>query len=166
MIDSRTDTNFDDDLCNQNRENFELRDPPGSLKGSRRVVLSAKNFQASDYEGTPLVLRPIEGIVIQTTFNESRKLDLPKYRKSGVQTSRHGGTNRSLSGGRDVLRRRRIAANARERRRMQSLNVAFDRLRDVIPSFNDNSKLSKYETLQMAQTYIDALQDILDKHQS
>ena len=163
MIDSRTETNLDDDVCNQNRENFELRNPPETLKGTKRVVLSPKNVQESDYEGTPLVLRPLEGIVIQTTFNESRKLELPKYRKTGFQT-RHGGINRSLSGGRDVLRRRRIAANARERRRMQSLNVAFDRLRDVIPSFNDNSKLSKYETLQMAQTYIDALREILDKH--
>ncbi|XP_046372515.1 neurogenin-1-like [Haliotis cracherodii] len=67
------------------------------------------------------------------------------------------------NGGRDVLRRRRIAANARERRRMQSLNVAFDELRDVIPAFSDDRKLSKYETLQMAQTYIAALQELLDK---
>ena len=62
---------------------------------------------------------------------------------------------------RDTLRTRRVAANARERRRMESLNVAFDKLREVIPSFTDNSKLSKYETLQMAQTYIAALKDLL-----
>lgn len=61
----------------------------------------------------------------------------------------------------EVLRKRRVAANARERRRMESLNVAFDKLREVIPSFGDNSKLSKYETLQMAQTYIAALKDLL-----
>lgn len=61
----------------------------------------------------------------------------------------------------EVLRKRRVAANARERRRMESLNVAFDKLREVIPSFGDNSKLSKYETLQMAQTYISALKDLL-----
>jgi hypothetical protein len=64
---------------------------------------------------------------------------------------------------RDVLRCRRQAANARERRRMSSLNVAFDRLRDVIPSLNNNRKLSKYETLQMAQSYIDALQKVLEQ---
>ncbi|XP_053382154.1 neurogenin-1-like [Mercenaria mercenaria] len=61
----------------------------------------------------------------------------------------------------DVLRKRRVAANARERRRMESLNVAFDKLRSVIPSFGDDTKLSKYETLQMAQTYIAALKDLL-----
>lgn len=61
----------------------------------------------------------------------------------------------------DILRKRRVAANARERRRMESLNVAFDKLRSVIPSFGDDTKLSKYETLQMAQTYIAALKDLL-----
>ena len=61
----------------------------------------------------------------------------------------------------DVMKRRRLAANARERRRMENLNVAFDKLRDVVPSFGEDTKLSKYETLQMAQTYINALKDLL-----
>ena len=58
---------------------------------------------------------------------------------------------------------RRIAANARERRRMNGLNTAFDRLRTVLPSsmFQQEKRLSKYETLQMAQSYIAALQSIL-----
>ena len=62
-----------------------------------------------------------------------------------------------------VLKKRRLAANARERRRMQSLNLAFDRLRDVVPSIGDDRKLSKYETLQMAQTYITALCELLQR---
>ncbi|XP_046671419.1 neurogenic differentiation factor 1-like [Homalodisca vitripennis] len=61
-----------------------------------------------------------------------------------------------------VLRRRRLAANARERRRMSGLNEAFDRLREVIPSIGTDHKLSKFETLQMAQTYISALCDLLE----
>lgn len=62
-----------------------------------------------------------------------------------------------------VVRKRRLAANARERRRMNGLNDAFDRLRDVIPSLGVEHKLSKYETLQMAQTYISALCDLLER---
>lgn len=59
-------------------------------------------------------------------------------------------------------RRRRLAANARERRRMNGLNEAFDRLRGVVPAAaDDERKLSKFETLQMAQTYIVALHDLL-----
>ncbi|XP_023213213.1 basic helix-loop-helix transcription factor amos-like [Centruroides vittatus] len=62
-----------------------------------------------------------------------------------------------------IVKKRRLAANARERRRMHSLNVAFDRLREVVPSLTNDRKLSKYETLQMAQSYITALTDILIK---
>lgn len=62
-----------------------------------------------------------------------------------------------------VLRKRRLAANARERRRMKNLNQAFDRLRTFLPQLGQDRQLSKYETLQMAQTYITALYDLLDQ---
>lgn len=65
-----------------------------------------------------------------------------------------------------VMKKRRLAANARERRRMHSLNVAFDNLRDVIPSLGNDRKLSKFETLQMAQTYIAALDDLISRNSS
>lgn len=57
--------------------------------------------------------------------------------------------------------RRRMAANARERKRMEGLNTAFDRLRKVVPQWGQDKKLSKYETLQMALSYIMALNRIL-----
>ncbi|KAF7666884.1 hypothetical protein LDENG_00089930 [Lucifuga dentata] len=57
--------------------------------------------------------------------------------------------------------RRRMAANARERKRMQGLNTAFDLLRKVVPQWGQDKKLSKYETLQMALSYIMALNRIL-----
>ncbi|CAF1077550.1 unnamed protein product [Rotaria sordida] len=62
-----------------------------------------------------------------------------------------------------IEKTRRVAANARERRRMNGLNSAFDRLRTVLPSsmFQQQRRFSKYETLQMAQSYIAALQSIL-----
>lgn len=60
-------------------------------------------------------------------------------------------------------RRRRLAANARERRRMLGLNVAFDRLRSVIPNLESDKKLSKSETLQMAQIYISTLSELLQE---
>jgi hypothetical protein len=65
--------------------------------------------------------------------------------------------------GLEVMKKRRLAANARERRRMNSLNDAFDRLRDVVPSLGNDRKLSKFETLQMAQTYISALYELLQR---
>lgn len=71
-------------------------------------------------------------------------------------------TRRTAQTGPLVAKRRRLAANARERRRMRNLNEAFDRLRTYLPSLGNDRQLSKYETLQMAQTYISALYDLLD----
>eukprot|EP00094_Tigriopus_californicus_P006545 TCALIF_06302-PA protein Name:"Similar to ato Protein atonal (Drosophila melanogaster)" AED:0.33 eAED:0.33 QI:0/-1/0/1/-1/1/1/0/207 len=60
-----------------------------------------------------------------------------------------------------VMKKRRLAANARERRRMDMLNKGFDRLRGVLPGLGPERQLSKYETLQMAQSYISELTDLL-----
>jgi phosphatidylserine synthase len=40
------------------------------------------------------------------------------------------------------------------------LNDAFEKLRDHVPNLGNDRKLSKFETLQMAQTYINALRPI------
>lgn len=79
---------------------------------------------------------------------------------SGLNTSDNRAKTRVTS---LILRKRRLAANARERRRMQNLNQAFDRLRTFLPQLGQDRQLSKYETLQMAQTYILALYDLLDQ---
>ena len=64
----------------------------------------------------------------------------------------------------EVIKKRRTAANARERRRMHGLNDAFEKLREVVPCLGSDKKLSKFETLQMAQTYISALQELLKRN--
>lgn len=84
------------------------------------------------------------------------------YRKINNYTPKKPSSKESLSP--TVARKRRLAANARERRRMNGLNEAFDRLREAIPTtIDDDHKLSKYETLQMAQSYISALCNLLDQ---
>ena len=60
-----------------------------------------------------------------------------------------------------VMKKRRLAANARERKRMDQLNQGFDRLRTVLPGLGPETPLSKYETLQMAQEYINQLSKLL-----
>ena len=61
-----------------------------------------------------------------------------------------------------VMKRRRDA-NKRERKRMNGLNEAFEKLREHIPGGKkiNNKKLSKIETLQMANMYIRNLVNIL-----
>ncbi|KAK8375043.1 hypothetical protein O3P69_017781 [Scylla paramamosain] len=54
--------------------------------------------------------------------------------------------------------------NARERRRVQSVNVAFSRLRRVVPGTSGRSKrVSKVKTLQGAMDYISHLQALLQE---
>jgi hypothetical protein len=61
-----------------------------------------------------------------------------------------------------VQRKRRQAANARERKRMTNLNDAFERLRHILPNAEQDSKpMSKMEALQMAQAYIKELSTLL-----
>ena len=51
----------------------------------------------------------------------------------------------------------RSTANERERGRTQSVNGAFQHLRDLIPTEPVDRKLSKIETLRLATSYIEHL---------
>ena len=53
-----------------------------------------------------------------------------------------------------VKRTRRLKANDRERNRMHNLNSALDHLRCSLPTFPDDAKLTKIETLRFAHNYI------------
>ena len=55
---------------------------------------------------------------------------------------------------------RATAINARERQRKEELNVAFNALRQSIPTI-PSDKLSKIETLRLASQYIDFLYQVL-----
>nr|CAD2171488.1 unnamed protein product [Meloidogyne enterolobii] len=75
-----------------------------------------------------------------------------------------GGSRRYKTPSPQLLRLRREAANARERRRMNHLNLAFDRLRNVLPpNFEEGRRLSKFETLLGAQEYIIKLGEYLEE---
>lgn len=65
------------------------------------------------------------------------------------------GFNRSVTD-----RRKRLAANARERKRMNLLNQAYDRLRKRL---KDAENKSKYDVLVQAKEYITILASICDK---
>ncbi|KAI4466251.1 basic helix-loop-helix protein neurogenin-related [Holotrichia oblita] len=61
-----------------------------------------------------------------------------------------------------IKRCRRLKANDRERNRMHMLNEALDRLRCVLPTFPEDTKLTKIETLRFAHSYIYALMQALN----
>ncbi|XP_015231965.1 PREDICTED: fer3-like protein [Cyprinodon variegatus] len=56
----------------------------------------------------------------------------------------------------------RQAANVRERKRMFSLNEAFDELRRKVPTFAYEKRLSRIETLRLAIVYISFMMDLLE----
>ncbi|XP_061395761.1 pancreas transcription factor 1 subunit alpha, partial [Musca vetustissima] len=57
----------------------------------------------------------------------------------------------------------RQAANLRERRRMQSINEAFEGLRSHIPTLPYEKRLSKVDTLKLAISYITFLSEMVKK---
>lgn len=57
--------------------------------------------------------------------------------------------------------RKRTAANERERKRMHTVNSAFDQLRELVPTYPTTRKLSKIDTLKLACTYIQDLKALL-----
>ena len=68
------------------------------------------------------------------------------------------------SGGHSKVKR--VAANSRERKRMHTVNSAFDQLRELVPTYPSNRKLSKIDTLRLACTYIQDLVSLLHSTQS
>ncbi|KAH8406933.1 hypothetical protein KR222_000364 [Zaprionus bogoriensis] len=61
------------------------------------------------------------------------------------------------------MAQQRQAANLRERRRMQSINEAFEGLRTHIPTLPYEKRLSKVDTLKLAISYITFLSEMVKK---
>lgn len=100
-----------------------------------------------------------------TTANPCRRKTTKSSDQNRTSKRSNSQTNKSTAPPPvEVMKKRRSAANARERRRMNSLNDAFEKLREVVPSLGSDRKLSKFETLQMAQTYINALHELVKSH--
>jgi hypothetical protein len=90
----------------------------------------------------------------------------PPKRQFNLQTGDSNDDIHKLDNNINGAKYRRLIANARERKRMHGLNYAFNNLRAVLPALGGNKQFSKYETLQMAQTYIAALQDLLQSSEN
>ena len=70
---------------------------------------------------------------------------------------------------RQVSRTQRLAANERERKRMDSLNFAFSDLRAHIPTGSRDRRLSRIQTLRLAIDYISLMVDLIrrsDDHEA
>lgn len=88
------------------------------------------------------------------------------HRRSLRRGSKYKMTHRSPTEVMKVKKQRRAKANDRERTRMQTLNVALEKLRVILPAFPDETKLTKIETLRFANNYIYALTEMVSAQDS
>ncbi|XP_058449022.1 protein atonal-like [Malaya genurostris] len=142
---------------------------PTILTSSPNVAASSLPVKKRQYRRSPKIKPDPTGMDAQATLSSDLSCNTLIYPKGGEMIV--GGVHQTTAitmGKRkrkpvsvQIKKKRRLAANARERKRMQSLNDAFDRLRQYLPSLGNDRQLSKHETLQMAQTYITALCDLL-----
>ncbi|EEB13060.1 conserved hypothetical protein [Pediculus humanus corporis] len=166
--------------CFGKMKNIQITEPEGiPFSDDESKLKEFKNFNdfftkgvnQKSYEGNvkenyvPVILGKKNEMENGESIMEKKYLGCESKKKSFTENHRRGNSKtenyREDGDGIEILKRRRLAANARERKRMNSLNDAFDRLREVVPSLGNDRKLSKYETLQMAQTYISALYALL-----
>lgn len=126
-------------------------------------MLNAQEQQQHHLQANPLGKNQGRSPRYWNKQQRSKPYDKLSTSMSSSTSSASSSSSSSAGFGGEVLKKRRLAANARERRRMNSLNDAFDKLRDVVPSLGHDRRLSKYETLQMAQAYIGDLVTLLSR---
>ncbi|KAM4636514.1 neurogenin-3 [Discoglossus pictus] len=135
----------------------------GSPHDQRRGTRE-KYYQLSDGEASPLSLPSSPSPSLSDgedsgetfSFSDSRET---QQKKQKVRRSRSKAKSEVTVT--KQKKHRRVKANDRERNRMHNLNSALDSLRSVLPSFPDDSKLTKIETLRFAHNYIWALSETL-----
>nr|XP_057903365.1 fer3-like protein [Doryrhamphus excisus] len=93
-----------------------------------------------------------------SSHNESDSSWSPEHRTSAHLVTGPGRSRRR----RIITMVQRQAANVRERKRMFSLNEAFDALRKKVPTFAYEKRLSRIETLRLAIVYISFMKDLLE----
>lgn len=110
---------------------------------------------------TKIDFKPTPGIQTSTpTKPPAATADRPK-RKYAVGKNRMT-RSRSPAQVMKIKKHRRVKANDRERNRMHMLNEALEKLRLALPTFPEDTKLTKIETLRFAHNYIFALEQILE----
>ncbi|KAK3589041.1 hypothetical protein CHS0354_007990 [Potamilus streckersoni] len=93
-------------------------------------------------------------------FSQISSLDFPQI-NSVLTEPDNFGKHRKKRKHCQQQRLQRQAANLRERRRMQSINEAFEGLKAHIPTLPYEKRLSKVDTLRLAIGYISFLTEIV-----
>ena len=106
----------------------------------------------------PKIIEEVENAELQISFHEENM----SLAEGSIAVNHRNIDGRKKGGRKNLHLQRRILANARERSRVHKLGEAFRMLRNAIPSFSMDQKLSKLSTLRIAVSYISALASLLD----
>uniref|UniRef100_A0A182TDD8 BHLH domain-containing protein n=2 Tax=Anopheles melas TaxID=34690 RepID=A0A182TDD8_9DIPT len=128
-----------------------LRDKATMAAGNKQDA--AGSFCPSLGVQTSTPVKPAPGAEGEIEQKPKRKYAMGKSRIT---------RNRSPTQVMRIKRVRRLKANDRERNRMHTLNEALERLRLTLPTFPEDTKLTKIETLRFAYNYIFSLVQLLD----
>ncbi|XP_063698206.1 basic helix-loop-helix neural transcription factor TAP [Culicoides brevitarsis] len=117
---------------------------------------------------TELDFTPKLGVTTSTPVKKSPKTpkDPNRPKRKYAQGKARITRARSPTQVQKIKKHRRAKANDRERIRMHTLNDALEKLRVSLPTFPEDTKLTKIETLRYAHNYIFALEQLLEHGKS
>ena len=154
----------------ENDESLNLTPPPVDASGCYSLPGYTYPTQQYQYYDQSLNYESQQHQITNDSYPSSQPSQTVPTPTPATTQTQAGAKPRKGKGGRKknlypptatVMKHRRNMANARERRRMNGLNDAFERLREVVPNVNSEQKMSKIETLLVAQTYIKALAKLM-----
>lgn len=159
-------------IFQSNELDFQLT--MGSGCGSGADVKSVSSASGvGGYQDLDQLRSDCEDEPMQTSTSCSKKQQRPRPPRSSGGSSQRRRSNSSTSSNskasrirkqisHDELQVQRNQANVRERMRTQSLNEAFQNLRQSIPTM-PSDKMSKIQTLKLASDYIGFLYTVLNE---
>lgn len=128
--------------------------PSSSAYQTKKRIYRSSKVTLAEYEELEREFKPAYEATATSTPNKPKR----RYAQGKFRISRSQEPAQIVK----IKKYRRIKANDRERNRMHSLNEALERLRLTLPTFPEDTKLTKIETLRFAHNYIFALSQIME----
>lgn len=142
--------------------------PPNNPANSMQTQYQMDNFTPNlgIQTSTPIKANTRNNNILnKTNDNNNNSNESPARTKRKYAVGKNRMTrSRSPTQVMRIKRNRRMKANDRERNRMHTLNEALERLRLTLPTFPEDTKLTKIETLRFAHNYIFALEQVLQSN--
>ena len=136
---------------------FDGHNPPKKIR--KVSVVNKKSFKSQKEDAIPDIdeFTPILGTQTSTPSKTEQK-PKRKYAQGKARITRTRSPTQVVK----IRKFRRLKANDRERNRMHMLNEALEKLRLTLPTFPEDTKLTKIETLRFAHNYIFAMVQLVE----